>query len=206
MNERIKQLRKALKLTQQEFANRIQISRGALAVYEIGRNEPIDAVISLICREFNVSESWLRTGDGEMFVEPSEFSLDDLAKQCNASEIDLKIVKKYFELPANMRRMLVDHFKSIFAEEAPLISGTGEQGRTGEQKTPTPVFEDGPESDDEKSFMESVTAMDPGQQEQLFEQYDQMRKLKEQQRDASTASVPSAVDDKVPESGLPDQS
>ena len=49
MNERIKELRKNLKLTQQEFADALNIKRGAVANYEIGRNEPIDAVISLIC-------------------------------------------------------------------------------------------------------------------------------------------------------------
>ena len=44
-----------------------------MANYEIGRNEPIDAVISLICREFNVNEEWLRNGTGEMFVQVSEY-------------------------------------------------------------------------------------------------------------------------------------
>lgn len=71
MNERIKSLRSTLKLTQQDFADRLGIKRGSIANYELGRNEPIDAVISLICREFNVSEEWLRTGQGEMFVEIS---------------------------------------------------------------------------------------------------------------------------------------
>lgn len=69
MHERIKKLRKALGLTQQEFADRLNIGRGTLANYEVGRNEPIDAVVTLICREFNVSEEWLRTGEGEMFVQ-----------------------------------------------------------------------------------------------------------------------------------------
>ena len=64
MNERIKQLRSRLGLTQQEFADKLGIKRGTLANYEIGRNEPIDAVISLICREFEVNEVWLRTGEG----------------------------------------------------------------------------------------------------------------------------------------------
>ena len=67
MHERIKELRKALDLTQQEFADKLGIKRGTLANYEIGRNPPIDAVISLLCREFRVNESWLRTGEGEMF-------------------------------------------------------------------------------------------------------------------------------------------
>lgn len=67
MNERIKKLRKALDLTQQAFADRLGIKQNTVAQYEIGRNTPIDAVISLICREFRVNETWLRTGEGEMF-------------------------------------------------------------------------------------------------------------------------------------------
>lgn len=72
MHERIKKLRKVLDLTQREFGERIGVKPNTIATYEIGRNEPIDAVISLICREFNVSEHWLRTGEGgdtAMFVE-----------------------------------------------------------------------------------------------------------------------------------------
>lgn len=68
MNERIKELRKRLNFTQQEFADRLSIKRGAVANYEVGRNTPSDSVIALICREFNVSERWLREGEGEMFL------------------------------------------------------------------------------------------------------------------------------------------
>lgn len=71
MGERIKELRKALNLTQQEFSDRIGVKRNTIAQYETGRNDPIDAVISLICREFNVSETWLRTGEGEMLIKLS---------------------------------------------------------------------------------------------------------------------------------------
>lgn len=69
MNERIRKLRRHLDLTQQEFADRLSVKRGAIANYEIGRNEPTDSVVSLICREFNVNEEWLRNGTGEMFIE-----------------------------------------------------------------------------------------------------------------------------------------
>jgi transcriptional regulator with XRE-family HTH domain len=68
VNERIKNVRNTLKLTQQEFADRIGCSRSGFANYESGRNEPINPVISAICREFNVSETWLRTGEGDMFI------------------------------------------------------------------------------------------------------------------------------------------
>lgn len=72
MAERIKLLRKALGLTQQEFSDTIKVKRSTLATYESGRNEPIDAVITLICREFDVNEKWLRFGTGEMFIEKTE--------------------------------------------------------------------------------------------------------------------------------------
>lgn len=68
MKDRIKEIRKVLGLTQEKFSERIGIKRNTIANYETGRNEPIDAVISLICREFSVSEAWLRTGEGEMFA------------------------------------------------------------------------------------------------------------------------------------------
>lgn len=67
MDERIKELRKALGLTQQKFADAIGVRQNTVAQYEMGRNPPNDTVITLICREFNVSEEWLRTGEGEMF-------------------------------------------------------------------------------------------------------------------------------------------
>lgn len=67
IKDRLKSLRKAVGLTQEEFAAKIGIRRNSYANYEIGRNKPIDAVMYSICREYGVRESWLRTGEGEMF-------------------------------------------------------------------------------------------------------------------------------------------
>lgn len=69
MKDRIKKIRKELDLTQQKFAEKIGVKQNTVAQYEMGRNIPIDSVISLICREFNVNEHWLRDGTGEMFIE-----------------------------------------------------------------------------------------------------------------------------------------
>ena len=67
MKDRIKNLRKELKLTQQEFADRIGVKRNTVGLYEIGQSGISDTVIKAICREFGVNETWLRTGEGEMF-------------------------------------------------------------------------------------------------------------------------------------------
>ena len=68
MKDRIKKIRKALDLTQQEFADRIGVKRNTVGQWECGINPLTDQTISSICREFNVNEDWLRTGEGEMFI------------------------------------------------------------------------------------------------------------------------------------------
>lgn len=69
MNERLKRLRKTLHLTQQQFADRLNVGRNNIAGYETGKRSPSDAAIALICREFNVNTHWLREGIGEMFIQ-----------------------------------------------------------------------------------------------------------------------------------------
>ena len=68
MRERMKELRKALKMTQQELADTLHIKRTNIGNYESGVSSPTDSVIALICREFGVSEDWLRNGNGDMFI------------------------------------------------------------------------------------------------------------------------------------------
>lgn len=69
--DRIKAVRKAVGLTQQKFADRLGLKQNTIATYEMGRNTPIDAVFTSICREFNVNKHWLETGEGEMFLQMS---------------------------------------------------------------------------------------------------------------------------------------
>ena len=68
MPERIRDLRKAIGLTQQDFADRLGVKRNTVALYETGKSGISDGIIKSICREFGVNEEWLRTGEGEMFV------------------------------------------------------------------------------------------------------------------------------------------
>ncbi len=70
-NTRIRKLRKALDLTQVEFARRIGTTQNSVANYETGHRNPSSSVVNNICKEFHVSETWLRTGEGGMFLELS---------------------------------------------------------------------------------------------------------------------------------------
>lgn len=115
MNERIKKLRRSLDLTQQDFTDRLGTTRNNIAGYETGRRALSVAVISLICREFNVSETWLRTGEGEMFAPEPEFNLDEYVKRRGMTALERDILKAYLDLDLNLRETLLQHFKDRLA-------------------------------------------------------------------------------------------
>jgi len=64
LKDRIKKIRKAVGLTQKEFAEKLGLKQNTIATYEMGRISVSDAVIISICREFGINEVWLRTGEG----------------------------------------------------------------------------------------------------------------------------------------------
>ncbi|MDR0629349.1 MAG: helix-turn-helix domain-containing protein [Treponema sp.] len=73
VNRRIKQVREALKLSQVQFSRVISLSSGYLAGVEVEKRKANDRIIKLICSSFNVNETWLKTGEGEMFsLNPDE--------------------------------------------------------------------------------------------------------------------------------------
>lgn len=118
LKDRIKALRKELGLTQEKFAKRLSMKRNTIANYEIGRNEPIDAVISLICKEFKVNEEWLRTGEGEMFLKPEQNDLVSRAAVLLGEKDPIfeAFIETYSKLNEGNRRVLVDFF-SDFADK-----------------------------------------------------------------------------------------
>lgn len=69
MNKRIREVRKALGLTQEQFAKRLGVGRGVIMNIEYGRVEPKPPFVELLCRVFHVNEVWLRTGEGSMYRE-----------------------------------------------------------------------------------------------------------------------------------------
>lgn len=65
--ERIKEIRKCLNLTMEKFGGRLGVGRTAISNIENNNRNLTDQMAISICREFNVDENWLRTGEGEMF-------------------------------------------------------------------------------------------------------------------------------------------
>ena len=120
MNERIKLLRKALELNQTDFGARIGVKQGTVAAYESGARVPLDSVIVSICREFGVSESWLRSGDGEMFLQLSR--KEEITKFCMSiirdpdSEFQRQFVSVLARLEPPQWQLLSDMADKLLAQ------------------------------------------------------------------------------------------
>ncbi len=122
MKERIRQLRKELGLNQTDFGERIGVKQGSVAGYESGARTPIDAVITSICREFDVNEDWLRTGEGEMFKErsPSDevgYYVEDLLDYDGHGnpfyDMIIEMMKTYTELDEKSQAVIRNYFQNV---------------------------------------------------------------------------------------------
>jgi transcriptional regulator with XRE-family HTH domain len=79
MHNRLKAIRKALRLNQKYFAGQIGLNQNSLSMIEKNHTPVTEKNVKLVCATFNVSEQWLRTGQGEMFCSsPYERKLRDI--------------------------------------------------------------------------------------------------------------------------------
>jgi len=125
LNERIKKLRRSLDLTQQEFADRIGVKRNTVATYEGGRNEPVDSVVSLICREFGVREEWLRFGTGEMFAPAPTSELDALASKYPKMTHDTYVlIEKLLSMSVEDQNVITGFMRQVVAGIGDVPLGT----------------------------------------------------------------------------------
>lgn len=113
INQRLKALRHVLNLTLKDFGATIGISISAYSDIEKGRNNLTERNKNLICKAFNVNPAWLDTGIGEMFVEPKNNLLEELAKQYNLDDFGKNIILAYAALGENERKAVKKFIKSI---------------------------------------------------------------------------------------------
>lgn len=126
MQNRLKLLRKTLGLTQQEFADKINLKRVTVTAYEVGNQKLTDRPIADIVKTFGVNENWLRTGEGEMFPVPANSSGDEFAKyaeQLMASndEVDQwtkEIIVRWCKLTPERQKIFIHVLHDLFPDSA----------------------------------------------------------------------------------------
>ena len=114
MNSRIKEVRKELGHSQETFGSLLGVTKAAISRIETGERGTTDQMIRAICREFNVSEEWLRTGSGDMFNLTQDDELLDLQKKYNLDQLDIKILQEYLKLPPEHRKIFKGYFVNVF--------------------------------------------------------------------------------------------
>ena len=118
-NDRVRQVRNYLKLSQAAFGKAIGISQRQVAHIELGGNI-IERNSESICRVFNVNPQWLETGEGEMFKPPPEKDfLDLLAEEKGLNSEEKALIGSIVELPRPAREAVIDWaFKLVATIEA----------------------------------------------------------------------------------------
>lgn len=112
MKTRIHKIRTSCGLTQKQFAERLGMKQNTVAGWESGRARPSKSTIRNICTEFGISEAWLRTGSGKMFVGNYEIDNTELrAMFPNASPEVLALIKSIAEMPVENQRALAQFIK-----------------------------------------------------------------------------------------------
>ena len=132
VNERIRYFRKSvLHINQRQFASDLGMAQTGVSGMEQDGATVTDRAIKSICMAYNVNEDWLRNGTEPMYIQAPTFSLDDFVRQRGGTELEVDIMKAYFELEPDIRAMLVQHFKERLtasrAESAELPEMTVEE-------------------------------------------------------------------------------
>lgn len=118
IHKRIKELRLALNLTQEQFASRLLIKRSTISNYENGRNIPVDSVKSLIYREFSVSQDWLERGLGSMFSSELSADLDTFLKNHGITELEELLIRAIFSIDQGTRAKCLSQIQSFLSQSA----------------------------------------------------------------------------------------
>ena len=119
INGRIKYFRKEIKkMNQKQFAEILGVTQSGVSYMEQEGSTVADSSIKTICSVCGLNEEWLRNGTEPMRIESETFNLDEFARVRSASDLELKVVKAYFELDPNIRKMLIEHFKTELTDSS----------------------------------------------------------------------------------------
>jgi transcriptional regulator with XRE-family HTH domain len=118
INARIKKVRKDAGLNQKEFSESLGVTQSGVSYMEQDGRNVSDITIKGICNRYNVNEDWLRYGTEPMYIQEPTFSLDQFVRDHQGTDLEIEIMKAYFELDPDIRKTVLDHFKARFSAAA----------------------------------------------------------------------------------------
>lgn len=122
--ERVREVRKSLNLTLEKFGEKVGAKKNTMSSIETGRNSLTEQMLKSICREFDVNEQWLRTGEGEPFRERplSEevgYYVEDLLDYEGHGnpfyDAIIEMMKEYTELDEKSQAVIREYFRNVAA-------------------------------------------------------------------------------------------
>lgn len=118
MKDRIREVREHFGLSMEKFGSRIGIGKASISLLESGKNNPSIQTIALICREFGVNETWLRTGEGEMFEQARASVLDRLSTEYDLSREQRSVIEAFLDLDPQERDVILKYVHNVFDRSA----------------------------------------------------------------------------------------
>lgn len=107
INERIRALRKELKLNQSDFGKKIGMKQTSISALEAEGGTVTEQNVKSICKTWSVNETWLRTGEGEMFdTSKSDDLLTQLAERYDLDYVSQEILRTYLQMDNASRAAL----------------------------------------------------------------------------------------------------
>ncbi len=111
--DRFIEIRKSTGLSQTDFGARVGVGRGMIKNIESRTVAPKENFLKLVCKEYHINPDWLLKGVGEMPLGDTELLLDELSKDYDLDETDIKILKAYLKLDHEQRIALKEFLKAL---------------------------------------------------------------------------------------------
>lgn len=116
INKRVKAIREAKELSMNAFAKAIGLAQSGISAIEYETRPVTEKNIRLICVTFGVNEEWLRTGEGEMFIQTDRTIIASLAKKYDLDDMDCSIIESYMKLPPSARSVMKAYLRTLVSE------------------------------------------------------------------------------------------
>ena len=111
--ERVKEIRRSLKLTLEKFGERLGVGKTAISKIEKGENNLSSQMMKAICNEYRVNYEYLESGVGEMFSDVPQTVVDELCAQYDLDDFDRIMLQEYLKLDESSRNVLKAYIRSI---------------------------------------------------------------------------------------------